>query len=88
MTWLTNLRVVAAMGAASEGSTMSFIGKGRHRHRSEPAAPAPSNAFNAGRGINQFGKAHAHLHGHNVSVTYTKGVYCDTSVNSTATNQC
>ena len=54
----------------------------------QPQTPAPSNAFSAGRGVTEFGNTHAHLRGHNVSVTYTKGFFCDTSVKSTATSQC
>lgn len=83
---------------------MRFIGKGRTRVVAVIAATLltagigvavaagssnpPSNAQNAGRGINEFGMTKSFYKGHSVNFTYTKGFFCDKHVKSAASSKC
>lgn len=52
------------------------------------ASPTPSNATQAGMGINQFGMTQSYYNGRTVSFTYTKGFYCDKHVSAASTSGC
>ena len=47
-----------------------------------------SNAYAAGRGINEFGMTHAYFQGHAVNFTYSRGFVCDKSVSAASTSKC
>jgi hypothetical protein len=51
-------------------------------------ATPSSNATQIGMGINQFGMTKSFFNGGTVSFTYTKGFYCDKSVQAASTSGC
>jgi hypothetical protein len=52
------------------------------------SASPPSNATQAGMGINQFGMTQSYFNGGTVSFTYSKGFYCDKSVAAASSSGC
>ena len=52
------------------------------------STPPPSNAVNAGRGMDQFGMTKSYFRGHSVRFTYTKGFWCDRHIKSAASSKC